>query len=82
MSDISINLNTNGNPIMQSYSTLHEHPNLGSEVAALWLECGKNTIRISFQNWQEMIDFCEKHNFSYEDNRPAIQAEAQEETAA
>lgn len=82
MSNIDVLIDTEGNSIEQGYSTLRAHPELGCEMANLYLKCGKNTIRLRFDTWQEMIDFCEKHNFSYKDERPMKPAEAQEETAA
>lgn len=64
-----IYLNTDSKPIIPRYSKLRTHPELGVEMANLELEIGNAEINISFDSSREMIDFCKKHNFEYQDDR-------------
>lgn len=62
-------VSTNGRPVQATYSKLRRHPNLGVEMASLDLRIGNMEVCIRFESWDEMVQFCEKHNFSYEDER-------------
>lgn len=70
---MNVNLYTNGTPIKTIYSAIREHPELGVEMAYLELKVGNASVNISFETWDEMIDFCDQHNFEYKDKRPKTQ---------
>ena len=66
---IDIRVKTNGNSVKQSYSYLSIHPTLKLEMAYLTLKIDDVGIRIEFETWEEMIEFCKAHNFKYKDER-------------
>ena len=68
---VTVNVRTDGKGVKQTYSQLSVHPTLGCEMAKFDFKIGDAEIRISFESWKEMIKFCEKHNFTYKDNREA-----------
>lgn len=71
----NINIQTKGSPIRATYSKLRTHSEIGCEMANLHLKMGDMEVNIIFDTWDEMIAFCEAHNFPYDDER-------QEPTAA
>ena len=66
---------TNGRPIEVTYAMLMRHPDLGSEMSTLDLRIGQDEVSIKFESWDEMIAFCEKHNFEYSDERSEAEQE-------
>jgi len=69
MSITSINIDTKGQPIKLGYSMLATHSKLKTEMANMNLEIGGTTVAIRFETSEEMIEFCNTHNFEYKDNR-------------
>lgn len=67
----TLRIQTNGLPIEQTYSMLHFHPELKTEMSNMDLRIGDMEIRVSFDSHDEMIDFCKEHNFTYVDKRTA-----------
>jgi hypothetical protein len=66
---IEITLNTEGQPISTEYSRIWRHSELDFEMALLCLRIGGAQLNIHFNTHQEMIDFCNSHNFAYRDDR-------------
>lgn len=64
-----IRLDTKGRGVNAVYSKLRRHPNLGMEMANIEFEIGDAEVNIRFETWEEMINFCKRHNFSYKDER-------------
>lgn len=63
---------TKGARIYSNYGHLHRHPRNYYEMANFQLKIGDVTVEINFESWQEMIDFCEQHNFLYKDGRTGV----------
>lgn len=78
MSEVRINVSTNGKPIIADHACLRFHSDLPNcEMAYLHLSIGTATrLIIDFDSHDEMIAFCEKHNFEYEDRRQPKDADA------
>lgn len=70
MTQTQLRIHTNGKPIKKTYAMLTEHPELKTEMAHMHIEIGNVEVQVEFDNWQEMIDFCNEHNFEYKDRRP------------
>lgn len=68
----ALRVHTKGRAIYSNYGNLHRHPRNYSEMANFELKIGDVGIEICFESWQEMIAFCDKHNFSYEDQRTGV----------
>jgi len=62
-------LETDGKQIKTTYSVIKIHPELKCDMANLNLEIGDFELHISFDSADEMIQFCEQHNFEYNDKR-------------
>lgn len=57
------------NPVVCCYSKINPARVGPGDVACLSLGIGDHTISIHFDTGEEMIAFCEKHNFPYADCR-------------
>ncbi|CAA0081223.1 Uncharacterised protein [Zhongshania aliphaticivorans] len=68
---VNVTARTNGEKIEVRYSRISTHPNpeIKGPVAYLDLDIGDLSLSIAFSTAQEMIEFCEAHNFPYEDDR-------------
>ena len=71
---IDIRVRTNGQGVRVGYSRLRTHPTLKCEMAHLDLHIGDAEISVVFETWAEMIEFCERHNFDYLDERDDVGA--------
>lgn len=69
----SSRIDTKGLGVKLVYSNIHMHPRMGIEMASLEFKIGHDNIAISFESWQEMIDFCDRHHFSYQDDRTGVE---------
>jgi hypothetical protein len=54
------------------FSTLRVHPELKCEMANMNIRVGNFEVKLDFDCWEDMISFCEKHNFPYKDKRGAV----------
>lgn len=68
-----IDLSTHGKPIRQGRSVVRRHPTLAVDVAYLHFSIGDVQLDFDFETGDEMIAFCEKHNFSYTDQRTGVE---------
>lgn len=69
----STDVYTNGNGVFSDYAMLHYHNLLDKQIASFHLKIGNDQVIIKFDSWQEMISFCEQHNFSYSDDRTGVE---------
>jgi len=65
---VKITLNTNGNSISVSISKIFTSMKLNN-IPYMVFKIGDAHIDINFETPNEMIEFCKKHNFEYEDER-------------
>lgn len=63
---------TKGKGVYSNYGNLHSHPRNYCEMANFQLIIGDVTVEIRFDSWQEMITFCDQHNFTYKDDRTGV----------
>ncbi len=67
-----ISIDTDGKAITSAFGNLHRHPRNYCEMANIDLKVGDARIGIRFKTWQEMISFCDEHNFTYKDDRTGV----------
>jgi GH35 family endo-1,4-beta-xylanase len=65
----TVTIFTNGDSIRKEYARVRPHPEINDDIAVMELVSGGMEINFHFETGEEMIEFCEKHNFSYEDLR-------------
>lgn len=68
----SLRVHTKGKVIHSDYGNLHRHPRNYCEMANIQLIIGDVKVEVCFKSWQEMIGFCEQHNFPYVDDRTGV----------
>ncbi len=66
---LNIDIPTEGKKIITDYSRLSLHDTLHIEMANMSLLVGSMKVSLDFDTWDEMIAFCEEHNFPYNDKR-------------
>ncbi|MGH1438606.1 MAG: hypothetical protein ACRBBR_00735 [Cellvibrionaceae bacterium] len=73
---VQVSFFTDGKGVVcpEGASMVSSYPDIDGErriVAAVHLRIGSSSVDIHFNDEHEMIEFCEKHNFEYRDDREA-----------
>lgn len=65
----SVRIKTKGSGVKVIFSKVTYHEELRREFATMTLLVADTEVDIVFDSPTEMIEFCNKHNFDYEDDR-------------